>query len=60
MFIVVASVLGLISMGGFTLASIASASGGEQDFTDSVRIGSFSLVPVAIWFASPTVLGIIG
>ena len=34
MYVVVASILGLVSMGGFTLASIASASGVEQEFMD--------------------------
>ncbi len=62
MYIAIASILGLVSVGGFTLASMLSAFGGrgEQDFRDSIRISSFSLIPVTIWFASPTVLGIIG
>ena len=53
MFTVVAIALGFISLGGFTFASAASASGAEQDLTDWVSASSFAMLAPALAYATP-------
>ena len=59
MLIVMASILGLLSLGGFLIASVASASGAEQEFTDWISVALFGLFGVAFWYASPTLSSIL-
>ena len=54
MLIVIASVFGLLGLGGFILAQTLSSSGVEQRVVDMVHAHAFGLLAIAFMFASPT------
>lgn len=58
MFPAMAVVLGLVSVGGFELASTAEKIGIPSRITDWVFVGAFVLFAAAFWLAEPTITGL--
>ena len=56
MFVVIAVALGFISFGGFTIASMSSVFGVEQEPTDWIRVGSFAMLALACIYATPLLM----
>lgn len=59
MFVAIAVALGFISLGGFTIASMASAFGVEQEPTDWIRVGSFAMLALAFIYATPLLMALV-